>query len=543
VRAFIRARSLEPDTSATPFLAFLREKWLPLAIVIGGAALRLWEFGSIPPGLNQDEASLGYDTYAVLHYGIDRNGFHNPVLFVAWGSGMSALPGYLATPFILLFGLSTTPLRMVNALVGIGSIAAFYALVRRSGDRTLAILSAFFLAISPWHIMMSRWALGTNLLPALFLVGVYFLVRGRDGNRWLIAAGFFFALTLWTYGTAYVVTPLFLALAAVSLYRWRPRKWRPVLEGAGVFLLTAVPIALFFVINQFRLEPLRASVFSIPRLTIPRYQTRSTFFSDHPLAAIRQNVEDLWRLLVSGDDGLIWNAIPGYGYLYFLGFGLSALGIAVTLARGQWWKSEVHYFFAAWLSAALFLSLFALEEININRITILFVPLIFFAAVAVRELAVSRGALAAILVFFVLLLAQFAHSYFGWYRTATEPVFGAGFGAAVDKLARSTSGPVCITTQINEPYIYVLFYRKLDPHVFVRSVRYVNPGAEFQQVASFGRYTFGLRRCDRARVQGYVLAPAEEGLVDRERFTLERLGRWVVALRRPQTAATGGGQG
>lgn len=316
-----------------------------------------------------------------------------------------------------------------------------------------------------------------------------------------------------------------------------------MLEGAGVFLVTAVPIALFLLINQLRLEPLRASVFSIPRLTIPRYQTRSTFFSDHPLAAIKQNVDDLWHLLVSGEDELIWNAIPGYGYLYFFGFGLSALGIAVTFARRQWWTSDVHYFFAAWLSAALVLSLLALEEINVNRINSLFIPLIFFAAVAVRELVVSRGALVGVSAFFVLLLAQFAHSYFGWYRTAAAPAFNAGFGDAIDTVARSTSGPVCITAQVNEPYIYVLFYRKLDPHAFIGSVRYVNPGAEFQQVASFGRYTFGLRRCDRNVAQGYVLGPGEEGLVDRKRFTLERLGRYAVALRRPQRAATGAGQG
>jgi hypothetical protein len=62
------------------------------------------------------------------------------------------------------------------------------------------------------------------------------------------------------------------------------------------------------------------------------------------------------------------------------------------------------------------LSVFALAEININRVNILFVPLIFFAAVAIRELAVSRAALAGVVAFFCLLFAQFAHSYFGSYR-------------------------------------------------------------------------------------------------------------------------------
>jgi predicted membrane-bound mannosyltransferase len=175
-----RPASSRPQLSTPGVLRFVREKQLVLPILVVGALVRLLEFGSIPPGLNHDEASLGYDTYALLHHGIDRNGFHNPVLFYSWGSGMAALPGYLDAPFILLFGLSPAPLRAVNLVTGIVSIGVLYALVRRSGDHTLAVIAAFFLAISPWHIMMSRSALDTNLLPALFLGAVYLLWSFRE---------------------------------------------------------------------------------------------------------------------------------------------------------------------------------------------------------------------------------------------------------------------------------------------------------------------------------------------------------------------------
>jgi hypothetical protein len=53
----------------------------------GGIAMRLFELGSTPPGLNQDEASTGYDAFALPHYGIDRSGFHNAVMLAKWGSG------------------------------------------------------------------------------------------------------------------------------------------------------------------------------------------------------------------------------------------------------------------------------------------------------------------------------------------------------------------------------------------------------------------------------------------------------------------------
>lgn len=41
------------------------------------------------------------------------------------------------------------------------------------------------------------------------------------------------------------------------------------------------------------------------------------------------------------------------------------------------------------------------------------------------------------------------------------------------------------------PYIFVLFYERINPHDFLESVVYVNPGAAFQQVSAFGRYRFG----------------------------------------------------
>ena len=46
------------------------------------------------------------------------------------------------------------------------------------------------------------------------------------------------------------------------------------------------------------------------------------------------------------------------------------------------------------------------------------------------------------------------------------------------------------------PYIFALFTERTDPHVFTRTVHYVDPAAPFRDVSAFGRYTFGLDRCD-----------------------------------------------
>ena len=73
------------------------------ALLALGFAARLVGLDSLPLGLNQDEASAGYDAWAILSYGIDRCGNALPVLLESWGSGQNALLSYLAMPFIAIW--------------------------------------------------------------------------------------------------------------------------------------------------------------------------------------------------------------------------------------------------------------------------------------------------------------------------------------------------------------------------------------------------------------------------------------------------------
>lgn len=59
--------------------------------------------GTIPGGVNQDEAYAGYEAYSLLHYGTDSYGYVNPVYFVSWGSGMNTLYSYLSIPLLAGF--------------------------------------------------------------------------------------------------------------------------------------------------------------------------------------------------------------------------------------------------------------------------------------------------------------------------------------------------------------------------------------------------------------------------------------------------------
>ena len=54
-------------------------------IMIIAAFMRLYRLGGVPYGLQQDEASLGYDAFCLATKGIDRNGYPYPIYPITSG--------------------------------------------------------------------------------------------------------------------------------------------------------------------------------------------------------------------------------------------------------------------------------------------------------------------------------------------------------------------------------------------------------------------------------------------------------------------------
>src|SRR2546421_4554281 len=97
----------------------LKDHLLFLLIMALSAFLRFYRFPSLPAGLNQDEASAGYESYALLLHGTDRWGNKFPVYFPGWGTGQNVLLSYLNIPFIKVFGLTIFGERFLSAILGV----------------------------------------------------------------------------------------------------------------------------------------------------------------------------------------------------------------------------------------------------------------------------------------------------------------------------------------------------------------------------------------------------------------------------------------
>ena len=355
------------------------ERLLVVLLLAVGFALRFAALGSIPGGLNQDEASAGYDAWSILHYGIDRNGSSFPVLLIAWGSGQNVLYSYLSIPFIALFGLSAGSLRLIAALCGSLSLLLFRDAALRIRSREFSLWALAALAVNPWHMLLSRWALESNLLPFCLLLGLWCLVRAKNSPRWLYGAGAAFALSLYAYGTAFFFLLFFLPPALLLARRGDKLPLGRIAAAAAVFILLALPITICNLRNSLGLDGITVLGVTLPQLTETRQSSVSVLGQGGMQAALG-NFRRFLQLLWTQSDGLPWNFNGPFGLLFGKAGLLFALaGLAQRLRELFRRRLKASEGYILLMLLASFCSSFFID-INVNRMNMAFLPLIWLQA-------------------------------------------------------------------------------------------------------------------------------------------------------------------
>lgn len=198
----------------------MRLKVILVLITLCAAVIRLYQLGQAPSGIYVDEASIGYNAWSILHYGVDEHAEKFPITFQAFGEYKLPVYIYGSIPLIALFGLSEFSVRLLSALAGIASVVGIYLLTssitnREHGSgKLVGLIAAFLFAFSPWSIHFSRGGFEANVALALVIYAAYYFiifVRSKNPHAaHLVCAVLLFTIALYTYNATRIFLPIFI---------------------------------------------------------------------------------------------------------------------------------------------------------------------------------------------------------------------------------------------------------------------------------------------------------------------------------------------
>lgn len=293
-------------------------------ITLLGAGLRLVKLGEYPGGFGQDEAVDLYDAWSLLTTGGEHHGDRWPLNSRQFGDSPSSLPSYITMPFVALLGPTEFAARLPCALLNVAAIPLFglllFGLFR---SRAAGLFGAALLAVSPWNIYFSRWAVSPGFVTFFQVAGLLLILRlltTQPARIRICGAAILtgFVLFLWThqYLSQYFFAPL---MIGVGLLLWSRKNWPRILLASGVYSLFMLLAILTRVNNPS---------------TTGRLHRECIFFADHVGANFWHNYCEYqsFLYLFQAPKMLELHQIPGVAHIQHSLAPFYLLGLGVLIA-------------------------------------------------------------------------------------------------------------------------------------------------------------------------------------------------------------------
>ena len=453
-------------------------RFLILALVIG-AVLRLVWLSSYPAGFTPDEAAFGYNAYSLLHTGRDEWGtawYSLPFTSLrSFGDYKLPLYAFLAIPTIKIFGLTEFAVRLPNALLGILAIVAVYLLANKLFPRSGPI-AALLLAISPWHIGLSRGAFEANLVTFLLPLGIYFFLKNLP-----LASAVIFALNIYSYHSARLLT-----LPVLCLLWWYHRP-RHGFKFLAVLVLLSLP-ALYSLLGSAATRISDVGIFhptdnwkevadrqfaaraqKLPPLVARLFTNKLTYsaslFIQNYLSYLSFDF-----LFTSGAGESSYGLNPGRGLAYYLELPL-LLGFIILLIKKP--SKPLFFLLLLLLISPLPAALAKGPGHAANRAAVMIPFLIISFSVGLvylftqvrshkKIIIVSLGTL------YLASLIFFLQDYRYHTPAVTAPSMSYGWGQLLPRLQPFADrfADVRFSRSLSEPHIFLAFYWQIDPRQY-----------------------------------------------------------------------------
>lgn len=390
--------------------------WRLAAILLVAAALRLAALSSLPPAFYRDVAVTALDA--------QRAAAGHPRLHFVYDEGLYAdLMGVV----FRLAGASDFTVRLPGALCGVLTCLGVYRLGRAFRAPRVGLYGGFLMAVSLWHVILSRSGFRAVLLPLLLVYAMAFLVEGLRGAGYgrLLAAGLLIGLLAHSYPSSRVV-PLLIAVTVAAELGLDRMRWRSAAPGLALGLIAALAVAAPMMAHylhhpeDFNNPQRIVSVFS-PKLEpgVASATLRSNLGAT--LLMFHLHGDDNWRHNLAGAPMLD----PITGLLFLAGLGAALLMLGGGFGRLADRPRATGALLLAWVPVMLIPNLLSVEGVPHGLRSCGTLPAVMllagFGAAIFEEIAVRisgrRIAVATGLLIAIMMTAWTAYRYFDlWGR-------------------------------------------------------------------------------------------------------------------------------
>ncbi len=504
------------------------KKYLPIFLIfILAIILRFYQLGVIPSGFHVDEAYLTYNSYSILNTGKEITGNLLPLNLKSFMYSPAGYT-YFSIPFIAIFGLSEFSARFASAFFGSITIPLVFFLVLKlfkeyKYKNKLAILTSFFLAISPWHINLSRVCTDNVIVVFLISLGTYFFIHWLEKNKWhlLIVSFLSFFITLYTYQAARSFVPLFLLL--LFTYGFYVRKFNRLkiyvlILGYVLLIIIPVVLVLFSPTLSYRIKTLSVFQHQNTSLVLSEQQREDGIMGVKPLesrffhnkitnyadAFTKTYFKHFSFEFLFTDAGLPDRyRVPGGSLLYLFELPLLILGLWYLFS----FNKKTGWFILGWVLIAPIGSGLTTDDVpNLQRtltifpaISILsglgFIMLFLFLKKNIKRQYITKIIFVAMGVIIFYSFLTYLHSYYihgpshrPWYRQE-------GYKELVQEINTHAKNykKVVITDANFAPTIFLLFYNKYDP-ILIQDVIMNSKSTKYGSM-SFDNYEITDEKC------------------------------------------------
>jgi 4-amino-4-deoxy-L-arabinose transferase-like glycosyltransferase len=377
------------ERSITP----LMEISLFLFIIAVAVFYRTWMIDQLPAGCYRDEGQNGNEAINIMQ-GLEVDGTKLPVYIERWTQNAAMYMYFIAASFKFL-GIGVLQIRAVSVVLGVLCIPAFYFLARQLFGVRIALMGAFLMAVTRWHVNFSRIGF-LGILTVFFVIAcMYFAYRvyRKRGALDFAMLGILTAMSLYTYLAGRLIPVgfvIFLLFILVTESRFYTKNFKPILLGLFCFLVTAAPLGIYALQHPQNFMSRSSTVSIFNQEMLHEVGGRYVEKDGTPKSGIKLYIENVWYTLMMFNykgDGNPRHNFHDQPMLDFISGIFYVLGILYALYH---FRKPRYFLLLALFAAFLQAGLLSTESPQAYR-TIVEIPVVLIFILIALEKIFSRA--------------------------------------------------------------------------------------------------------------------------------------------------------